>query len=124
MGKELPKQLTPEKCNCGAPLCNRYGFREGMFYQGTGFDKEVAEEIAKRYSQATGKVPVLTGTVLTGQNIDLLCENSGIDLDSTNMVLNSLYEILQDNKSIHDTTRQDISRILADLNNATSDLKY
>jgi len=47
---ELPEQLTPVKCQCGAPVCNTYGFEEGMFYQGCGFRKEVAEEIARRYN--------------------------------------------------------------------------
>lgn len=38
--------LTPEKCPCGDPGCDRYGFKEGTFYQGWTFDNDDAFYIA------------------------------------------------------------------------------
>lgn len=47
----LPSKLTPEKCPCGHEACDTWGFKEGTYYQGCGFPREIAEEIAKRYEQ-------------------------------------------------------------------------
>lgn len=44
-----PTTLTLQPCNCGAPTCKRTGFREGTFYQGSGFERELAEEVKRRY---------------------------------------------------------------------------
>jgi hypothetical protein len=44
------EKLTIEKCPCGNPACNTYGVQQGMFYQGSGFDKDEAEEIACRFN--------------------------------------------------------------------------
>lgn len=34
------------KCQCGDPICTRYGLNDGLFYQGCGWDKETAERHA------------------------------------------------------------------------------
>jgi hypothetical protein len=44
------KQLTLERCSCEHKQCKRWGFKEGMFYQGSGFTLEEAQEIARRYN--------------------------------------------------------------------------
>lgn len=49
MHNEIPDTLTLDPCNCPSKRCDRTGFKEGMFYQGCGFDKHIAEEIKKRY---------------------------------------------------------------------------
>lgn len=46
---ELPATLTLERCSCGSEVCNRFGFAEGMFYQGSGFDEPLAQEVKRRY---------------------------------------------------------------------------
>lgn len=38
--------VTIVKCQCGQSGCDRYGLSEGMFYQGCGWSKERAEQIA------------------------------------------------------------------------------
>ena len=43
-------RLTPEKCQCNNRNCTTYGFRQGTFYQGCGFEQDQAEEIARRYN--------------------------------------------------------------------------
>lgn len=45
-----PAKLTPERCCCAYVSCQTYGFKEGIFYQGSGFEKEVAERIATSYN--------------------------------------------------------------------------
>jgi len=50
MSEKLPKTLTVERCRCPWPNCSTYQFKEGLFYQGSGFSKEAAEEIAHRYN--------------------------------------------------------------------------
>jgi len=50
MSEKLPKTLTVERCRCPCPNCSTYQFKEGLFYQGSGFSKEAAEEIAHRYN--------------------------------------------------------------------------
>lgn len=45
----FPQTLTLQPCNCGASTCDRVAFREGMFYQGSGFPRELAEEVKRRY---------------------------------------------------------------------------
>lgn len=47
----IPKTLTIVHCRCGYIKCNRCGFAEGVFPNGTGFDFEVAEEIKRRYDR-------------------------------------------------------------------------
>ena len=38
------------RCQCSSPNCRTYGFRQGIFYQGCGFDKPTAERIEKSYN--------------------------------------------------------------------------
>lgn len=45
-----PAQLTIERCHCAYDACQTYGFKEGTFYQGSGFEKETAERIATSYN--------------------------------------------------------------------------
>lgn len=45
-----PHTLTVVKCACRHTQCTTYGFKEGTFYQGCGFDKETAERIAEVYN--------------------------------------------------------------------------
>jgi len=40
--------VTIEKCRCGHAVCNTHGLNIGTFYQGSGWDKETALEIAHR----------------------------------------------------------------------------
>ena len=40
----IPDKVTIEKCPCG--VCERYMLSFGMFYQGTGWNKEEAQYIA------------------------------------------------------------------------------
>ena len=47
---DFPKKLTLEPCGCDYDKCQRTGFKEGTFYQGNGFDRPLAEEIARRYN--------------------------------------------------------------------------
>lgn len=43
----IPFNVRIEPCNCGSEHCTRHGFSNlGVFYQGSGFQKEVAEYIA------------------------------------------------------------------------------
>ena len=53
----FPPTLTLVPCNCGAPTCKRVGFAEGMFYQGSGFERELAEEVKRRYDRADLAAP-------------------------------------------------------------------
>lgn len=42
----MKQKHTPiglEKCDCGDAICNKYGTTDGIFYQGSGYDKETAE---------------------------------------------------------------------------------
>lgn len=45
-----PAQLTIERCRCAYVSCQTYGFKEGTFYQGCGFEKETAERVAASYN--------------------------------------------------------------------------
>lgn len=38
------------KCPCGDSICSTYGLSEGMFYQGSGWDKETAERMAAAWN--------------------------------------------------------------------------
>lgn len=49
---ERPDTLTLKQCSCGAQ-CKTYGFKQGTFYQGSGFDKETAERVASSYNACT-----------------------------------------------------------------------
>lgn|SRR3990167_7054844 len=49
----LPTAIV--KCKCGDPVCRTYGLNVGTFYQGTGFDKDVAEEIVRRCGDPRGE---------------------------------------------------------------------
>lgn len=51
------------KCSCGHSHCSKHGFQFGTFYQGCGWDKEAAEEIAMRCNVHTELVDVMTELV-------------------------------------------------------------
>lgn len=40
------EQVTIVKCNCNSPTCNRHSLSDGVFYQGSGWEKERAQEYA------------------------------------------------------------------------------
>lgn len=40
--KDTPIKLI--KCSCGYPSCDYYGFSDGRFVQGTGWDKATAKK--------------------------------------------------------------------------------
>lgn len=48
--EKLPDKLTLKKCGCGHVGCDTWRFKEGIFYQGSGFSKRVAKEVARRYN--------------------------------------------------------------------------
>lgn len=48
-----PAQLIVTHCTCGSNHCDKYGFREGLFFQGCGFPRALALEIARRYNAFT-----------------------------------------------------------------------
>ncbi len=45
-----PAKLTIERCCCRSATCRTYAFKEGIFYQGCGFEKETAERVAASYN--------------------------------------------------------------------------
>lgn len=49
--ERLPKTLTLKRCPCGEEVCNRFGYEEGMFHMGTGFDAPLAQEVKRRYER-------------------------------------------------------------------------
>lgn len=48
---EIPQQLSVIRCQCPAVTCRTYGFREGMFYQGCGFNEKTALRVAGIYNE-------------------------------------------------------------------------
>ena len=54
MKSEYNEVVHIKKCQCGSPVCNRYGLSNGMFYQGSGWDKDVAERMAKCWNANIG----------------------------------------------------------------------
>ena len=47
--EKVEERLDVQKCNC-TPICATYGFKQGTFHQGAGFDKNTAERIAASYN--------------------------------------------------------------------------
>ena len=47
--EKVEERLDIQKCNC-MPTCMTYGFKQGTFYQGAGFDKNTAERVAASYN--------------------------------------------------------------------------
>lgn len=44
------REVKVVKCSCGDPVCQTYGLDDGLFYQGSGWSKELAEKHAKAYN--------------------------------------------------------------------------
>lgn len=42
------EKVSIVKCQCGHPICDKHGLSYGDFYQGVGWSKKDAEEIAHR----------------------------------------------------------------------------
>lgn len=53
VGDKFPETLTLALCKCGDPVCSRYGFKEGTFPIGSGFDNGLALEIKRRYDSCS-----------------------------------------------------------------------
>ena len=66
------------KCQCGYKSCDRYGLSIGHFYQGCGWSREEAEEIARRCNMHEELVKILRRAVIFIED-----EWSGTSSDST-----------------------------------------
>lgn len=85
----VPRTLTVRRCQCSSPHCEAYGFAEGMFYQGSGFDRVVANRIADIYNSCQkmespvetirGALSVLRSlkTVHTPQQLEIVKARAG-----------------------------------------------
>ena len=48
--RTIESRLTVRQCQCPHTTCETYGFKEGTFYQGCGFNKDTAERVAACYN--------------------------------------------------------------------------
>jgi len=46
--------IAPVKCQCGAPVCKKYGLSIGLFYQGSGFYEDEAKLICEALNKGRG----------------------------------------------------------------------
>jgi hypothetical protein len=53
--------VTIIKCNCGSETCNRYSLSDGIFYQGSGWEKKRAQQYADAINAYDIVAPLRTG---------------------------------------------------------------
>lgn len=89
----ISKNWEPVKCNCGSKVCQRYGFKNGTFPRGSGFDNP--DDIV-----AISMIPEILEVLKEAENKLAACDDTGITY-LTIKELNKKLSQEQDDKNIY-----------------------